>query len=237
MYMYIIFSLLLDFQPFHPLPPSVVAVSATNSSSSSPSHYAQKKYSSTTDITTLLNQCKEIVSTGNKMELSSVTSTHSATTSGRTSPAIVEEEEEEGQKPGEAGKENATPISTTPSSTSPPTVQSAPKPSTSVSRRKIGGGLKRTLSLYQENRKQAVAPSKGKRTLPNIDATPARPLRRNSSSTSKDNANTVHSIIEQVTIVMTVSPLLMALWYFGGVGGIWFTFLLMQLSIFIIFML
>lgn len=187
MYMYIIFSLLLDFQPFHPLPPSVVAVSASNSSSSSPSHYAQKKYSSTTDITTLLNQCKEIVSTGNKMELSSVTGTHSATTSGRTSPAIVEEEEEEGQKPGEAGKENATPISTTPSSTSPPTVQSAPKPSTSVSRRKTGGGLKRTLSLYQENRKQAVAPSKGKRTLPNIDATPARPLRRNSSSTSKDN--------------------------------------------------
>ena len=129
----------------------------------------------------MLNQCKEIVSTGNSVELSSVHGSRSATNSGRASPVILEEEEEEGEI-----KVNAIPLSPTtpPSNVSTLTVKSAPKTSASVSRRKTGGGLKRALSLYQENRKQMPSSpaSKGKRIDSTSSNKPHGVIRRNNSS-------------------------------------------------------
>ena len=146
----------VGFQPFKPLPPSIATASSGSGS-------FQRKYSSTTDITSLLAQCKEIISppppSSANLEVKSSTNIrpssqcsypYSATSSGRTSPAIIEEEEER--------KENSAPMSTPLSSNrqlmTSTSVPLSAKP-TNVTQRKQGGGLKRTLSMYQENKRQA----------------------------------------------------------------------------------
>lgn len=146
----------VDFQPFKPLPPSIATASSGSGS-------YQRKYSSTTDITSLLAQCKDIISpppSSTNLEVKSSTNIrpssqcsypYSTTSSGRTSPAIIEEEEER--------KENSAPMSTPLSSNrqlmTSPSVPPLSAKSTNVTQRKQGGGLKRTLSMYQENKRQA----------------------------------------------------------------------------------
>lgn len=154
----------IGFQPVPPLPPSI----ANNRSSMVPNH---RSYSSTTDITALLAQYRDssILSPPtsanydmyNTRPSSQCSYSISTTSSGRTSPVIIEEEE---VKEDVGNRKFLTP----PTSTSQQgTLLSKSKQtydSSSLPRRRQGGGLKRTLSLYQENRRQ-VAMAREKRGL------------------------------------------------------------------------
>ena len=155
---------LVGFQPVPPLPPSI----ANNRPSMLPNH---RSYSSTTDITALLAQYRDtsVLSPPNSSNYdiynarpsSQCSYSISTTSSGRASPVIIEEEE---VKEDDGNRKFLTPPTST---TQQGTLLSKPKQtydSSSLPRRKQGGGLKRTLSLYQENRRQ-VAMVREKRGL------------------------------------------------------------------------
>lgn len=143
----------LGFQPISPLPPSI----ANNKYNTLP---VQRHYASAVDLFSLQSQLKEVAK-GNNSCYSKRPSSQcsylysSATSSGRSSPVIKEEDE--------GG--STTPLSTPPSATQlAPTSSSAaaksiPKftyDSASLPRRKQGGGLRKAITMYQDNKKQVA---------------------------------------------------------------------------------